>query len=127
LEVLTRILSDEGYAVVSADIDDLMSNEKGLDDFLEAHEPSVVLFDVGHFEGAVWRFYANTLRARRSARSRSFILMTTAKRELRALVGLNGAVILDKPFNMSELLSSTRVALTTSEAHLAPRAGRIAS
>ncbi|HEX7124346.1 MAG TPA: response regulator [Thermodesulfobacteriota bacterium] len=115
LELLRRMLEHEGLTTVTAHVDDVKRGRLDLIEFLEAHDPDVILYDIAPPYEDNWAFF-RLVRATDAARGRTFIITTTNKQALEQLVGPVGAhEIVGKPFDVDAVLESVRQALARRE------------
>ena len=91
VDAVKNRLLDEDYQVVTAHIRDLKSGREDFADFLRAHKPVVVIYDIAIPYDDNWTFF-NMLRRLPESAGRRFIVTTVNKRVLDRLVGGTSAI-----------------------------------
>ena len=91
VDAVKNRLLDEEYEVVTAHIRDLKSGRQDFADFLRAHQPVVVIYDIAIPYDDNWTFF-NMLRSLPGSAGQRFIVTTVNKRSLDRLVGGTSAV-----------------------------------
>jgi DNA-binding response OmpR family regulator len=111
VEALQLFLQHEGFLTVSAHVPDISRGRIDLVEFVERHQPDVIVYDVSPPYEESWNLL-RLLRDTEALRRRVFVLTTTNKRVLEDLVGPTEAYeIVGKPFDMAEVARAVRAAL----------------
>jgi CheY-like chemotaxis protein len=111
VEMLRACLQQNGFtAVVTGHVADIKRGTTDLLQFLEAHDPQVFLWDISLPYEENWRFLQMIMGHERM-RNRRFVLTTTNKRALEALVGPTATIeIVGKPYDLDEIVASVKKA-----------------
>lgn len=125
--LLALVLADEGFRTVSALVGDFERGRRDVGAFLSEFDPAVVVWDVSLPYEENWAFF-RSVRNGQAAQGRQFVLTSTNKRALEALVGATGAYqIVGKPFDLNTISAAVRSAARTARRHreaAAPKPGR---
>jgi CheY-like chemotaxis protein len=125
VEMLRIALENEGFVVVSAHVDEVRRGMINLADFIEEHDPRVIVFDLVPPYDRSWRFVEHLKSAPRM-KGRAFVLTSTNPKRAEELTG--GATdiheILGKPYDLDEVVRAVRRAAGL-EPTLPPGARRV--
>ena len=91
VRVLRDVLVDRGFQVVTGHIRDLKSGRQDFAEFLTAHNPGVVIYDIAVPYEDNWTFL-QTLRQLPEVQDRAFVITTVNKRVLDERIGDNDAI-----------------------------------
>src|SRR5437867_8980985 len=91
LEVLKLALEQEGYAVVTGHVSELKKGHVDVLDFVEEHQPDVIIYDVALPYEENWRFL-RLLQSSDALKLLKWVITTTHKPHLQELVGDCGEV-----------------------------------
>lgn len=109
LELFRTYLEQDGWSVVTAQVDAAKRGGFDLQGFVDAHNPAVIVFDVPPPYDVNWR-YLEALRTTGAFRGRPVVITTTNERRLREFVSTSEEVIevFGKPFDIGEVASAVR-------------------
>ena len=111
IDVLRDVCEDAGMDVVTGYIVDFRRGERDLGAFLTEHRPQVIIYDIALPYRENWQYFA-TVRALSGLPDGAFVLTTTNKTVLEALVGPTGSFeLVGKPFDIDQIVAATRHAL----------------
>ncbi len=114
-DVLSLILEAEGWRPVTANLAAFHHDVDAICAFLTQHQPQVVIFDIAPPYAENWQVFTRVRT--RSALSAAFILTTTNKRHLEALVGrISSIEIISKPFALERIVQAVHLAIETTTA-----------
>ena len=115
IDILKVALEDQGYAVSTGHVSDLKKGQVDVLQFVEEHDPDVVIYDVALPYEENWRFL-RLLQSSDALKKLQWIITTTHKRHLQELVGDCGEVyeIVGKPYDMQQILDAVKKALRKS-------------
>jgi CheY-like chemotaxis protein len=109
VEMLRIVLENAGFVVVSAHVDDVRRGATNLADFIEEHDPRVIIFDLMPPYDRSWRFVEH-LKASPRMKGRAFVLTSTNPKRAEELSG--GATdiheILGKPYDLDEVVRAVQ-------------------
>jgi CheY-like chemotaxis protein len=109
VEMLRMVLENAGFVVVSAHVDDVRRGATNLADFIDEHDPRVILFDLMPPYDRSWRFVEH-LKSAQWMKHRSFVLTSTNAKRAEELSG--GATdiheILGKPYDLDEVVRAVQ-------------------
>jgi CheY-like chemotaxis protein len=105
VELLRMVLEREGYVVVSAHLDAIRRGEQSLADFVEEHDPRLIIYDLTPPYDRSWRFLDH-LRAAPHIRGRTFVVTSTNAGRAKEIIGDAEDVheIVGKPYDIDELV-----------------------
>jgi CheY-like chemotaxis protein len=103
IDLLRTFLEGEGYETVTLHVEDVQAGNVDLIEFLTRHNPPVVLYDISMPYEQNWNFF-KLFRDTEVCRNRRFVITTTNKERLEALVGPTEAIeIVGKPFDLQQV------------------------
>jgi CheY-like chemotaxis protein len=110
LELVRESLQQAGFQAVVAYIDDLKRGRLDMIQFVEEHEPDVIVYDVAPPYDTNWTFL-RLMRNSKVMSGRAFVVTTTNKRALEDLIGPNDAVeLLCKPYDLQQIVDACAAA-----------------
>ncbi len=111
IELIRASLQQAGMQAVMAHIDDLKRGRVDMIQFVEEHEPDVIVYDVAPPYDTNWTFL-RLMRNSKVMHGRAFVVTTTNKRALEELIGPNDAVeLLCKPYDLQQIVDACNAAL----------------
>ena len=111
LDLVRESLQAAGYATVVAHLDDLKRGRLDMIQFVEEHQPDVIVYDVAPPYDTNWTFL-RLMRNSKVMAGRAFVVTTTNKRALEELIGPNDVVeLLCKPFDLQQIVEACNAAL----------------
>jgi DNA-binding response OmpR family regulator len=112
VEMLRLALENAGFVVVSGHIDELKRGEQLLTDFVEEHDPDVVIYDLVPPYERSWRFLEH-LRESPTLRNRPFVITSTNAARASQIIGTAQHVheIVGKPYDIDAIVKSTFAAV----------------
>ena len=106
VEMLRALLQGEGWEAVTAHVDDIKRGRVDFVQFLERHDPGVIIYDVPPPYEHNWAFL-RLLRTSRAMDDRVIIVTTTNKAALERFVGPTDALeIFTKPYDIDILIET---------------------
>ena len=116
VEMLRIVLENAGYVTVSIHVDAIRRGDQNLSDFVEEHDPRVIIYDIPPPYERNWRYFEH-VRESPMMRGRKFVVTTTNARQLHALVGDAMPVyeIVGKPYDIGEIAKAVTRALGMTE------------
>lgn len=126
VEMLRFAIEHAGMVVVSGHVDAIRRGEQRLSDFVEQHDPAVILYDIVPPYDRSWRFFEH-IRDTPSMRGRRFVITSTNAQRVREIVGGAEDVleIVGKPYDIDAIVKSVEAAARGHEAVLPPGAKRV--
>ena len=91
VNVVREALVERGFQVVTAHIRDIKSGRQDFSQFLEAHDPAVIVYDIAVPYEDNWTFF-QTLRQLPAAHDSAFVVTTVNKQILDQRIGSNDAI-----------------------------------
>ena len=124
VEMLRIVLEHAGFVVVSAHVDAVRRGEQSLADFVEEHDPELILYDLTPPYDRSWRFLEH-LRETPHLAGRKFIITSTNAARAADIIGNAAHVyeVIGKPYDIDEIVRAVRRA-TGRDADLPPGAKR---
>jgi DNA-binding NarL/FixJ family response regulator len=112
IDALREAFDHEGWPTATAFLADIQDGTLDLVAFLEAHEPRVIVYDLPRPFESHWNFF-RLLRQVDAVRKRTWILTTTDKRALDAVVGASNVIeiVFGEPYNIGEVVDAVHHAL----------------
>lgn len=112
VELLRMLLEQAGFVVVSAHLDQIRRGEQSLADFLEEHDPELLIYDLVPPYDRSWRFLEH-LREGSNMAGRKFIITSTNAARAREIIGSAEHVyeIVGKPYDIDEIVNAVRRAV----------------
>jgi DNA-binding response OmpR family regulator len=106
VEVLRTLLEREGWETVQAHVDDIKRGRTDFLQYLEVHDPQVIIWDVPPPYDHGWAFL-QLVRSSRAMDGRVVIVTTTNKQALERFVGPTDAIeIFTKPYDVEVLIDT---------------------
>jgi response regulator RpfG family c-di-GMP phosphodiesterase len=111
VEMLRIVIEQAGFAVVTGHIDEIKKAKIDLQNFVEQHDPKVIVYDVAPPYERTWTFLEH-LRSRPPLKGRQFVLTTTNIARVREAVGPaeNIYEIVGKPFDLDLIVRAVKEA-----------------
>lgn len=110
LELVRESLQQAGFQAVVAYIEDLKRGRLDMIQFVEEHNPDVIVYDVAPPYDTNWTFL-RLMRNSKVMSGRAFVVTTTNKRALEDLIGPNDAVeLLCKPYDLQQIVDACAAA-----------------
>jgi DNA-binding NtrC family response regulator len=112
IELLQDVVEEEGLTTATAYIVDFRRGQRDLTQFFQDHRPRAVLYDIAIPYVENWRFFQEQVLAPGFLPERCFIITTTNKTVLEALVGPTHAIeLIGRPFDLDTIVQAVRRAL----------------
>jgi len=121
VEMLRFALERAGLIVVSGHVDAIRRGQQRLSDFVEEHNPAVILYDVVPPYDRSWRFLEH-LRNTPSLRGRRFVITSTNPQRVREVAGEAEHVleIVGKPYDLDAIVRTVDGAVRGEDTRLPP-------
>jgi CheY-like chemotaxis protein len=112
VEMLRLWLEQAGFVVVSGHIDEVKRGEQRLSDFVEEHEPDVIVYDLVPPYDRSWRFLEH-LREAPSLRNRPFVITSTNAARAAEVVRDAAHVheVIGKPYDLDDIVRAAQEAV----------------
>lgn len=125
VEMLRFALEHAGLIVVSGHVDAIRRGQQRLSDFVEEHNPSVILYDVVPPYDRSWRFLEH-LRQTPSLRGRRFVITSTNPQRVREVAGEEHVLeIVGKPHDLEAIVTTVESATRGQDTPLPPGATQV--
>jgi CheY-like chemotaxis protein len=108
VELLRLMLEQAGLVVVSAHVDAVKRGDVSLVDFVNEHQPDVVIYDVVPPYDRSWRFLEHLRQT--TLRHRRFVITSTNPKRAAELAGTSEDIyeIVGKPYDIDRIVEATR-------------------
>jgi CheY-like chemotaxis protein len=112
IEILKVALEQQGYAVAAGHVSDLKKGQVDVLDFVEEHQPDVIVYDVAIPYEENWRFL-RLLQSSDVLKDAKWVITTTHRKRLEELVGECGEVyeVVGKPYDLVQIAQAVQKAL----------------
>lgn len=126
VEMLRFALEQAGLIVVSGHVDAIRRGEQRLSDFIEEHNPSVILYDVVPPYDRSWHFLEH-LRETPSMNGRRFVITSTNAQRVREVAGEAEQVleIVGKPYDLDAIVRTVESVTRGQDTRLPPGATQV--
>jgi DNA-binding NarL/FixJ family response regulator len=126
VEMLRFALEQAGLIVVSGHIDAIRRGEQRLSDFVEEHDPAVILYDLVPPYDRSWHFLQH-LRQTPSMQGRRFVVTSTNAQRVKEIVGGAEHVleIVGKPYDIDAIVKAVQAAAQGRDDRLPPGARQV--
>jgi DNA-binding response OmpR family regulator len=107
VEMLRLAIEQRGFVVVSGHVDAIRRGEQRLSDFVEEHDPSVIVYDLVPPYDRSWLFLEH-LREGASMRDRRFVITSTNAARAKEIIGAVDHVyeVIGKPYDIDEVVTA---------------------
>jgi len=121
VEMLRFAIERRGMVVVSGHVAAIRRGEQRLSDFVEEHQPAVILYDLVPPYDRSWLFLEH-LREAPSLKGRRFVITSTNAKRAKEIIGTAEHVyeVIGKPFDIDDLVDAVERA-ATADTGAAPR------
>jgi len=112
IEILKIALEEQGYAVSTGHVADVKKGQLDVLDFVEEHQPDVIIYDVAIPYEENWRFL-RLLQSSEALKDVKWVITTTHHKRLEELVGECGEVyeVVGKPYDLIQITNAVKDAL----------------
>jgi DNA-binding NarL/FixJ family response regulator len=126
VEMLRFAIERAGMVVVSGHIDAVRRGEQRLSDFVDEHDPSVILYDLVPPYDRSWRFLEH-IRDTPSMKGRRFVITSTNAERANEIIGRAERVleIVGKPYDIDAVVKAVEAAAPGAAGALPPGARRV--
>jgi DNA-binding NarL/FixJ family response regulator len=126
VEMLRYALENAGMVVVSGHVDAIRRGHQRLSDFVQEHEPSVILYDLVPPYDRSWHFLEH-LRDAPSMKGRRFVITSTNARRATEIIGGAEHVleIVGKPYDLEAIIKAVQAADGRRDGQLPPGAQNV--
>jgi DNA-binding response OmpR family regulator len=126
VEMLRYALEGAGMVVVSGHVDAIRRGQQRLSDFVQEHDPSVILYDLVPPYDRSWHFLEH-LRDAPSMKGRRFVITSTNAQRVTEIVGGAEHVleIVGKPFDIDAIVRGVQAAARGRDDQLPPGARKV--
>jgi DNA-binding NtrC family response regulator len=112
VDMLRELLEIQGYQAIGGHLDDLKKGATDLLEFMDKHNPQVLIIDIAPPYDKNWAFF-RMLNDTVALRERQVVLTTTNKARLDEIVGEDsGALeIVGKPYDLNAIVQAVKRAM----------------
>jgi CheY-like chemotaxis protein len=112
IEILKIALEEQGYSVSTGHVADVKKGQLDVIDFVEEHQPDVIIYDVAIPYEENWRFL-RLLQSSDALKDAKWVITTTHRKRLEELVGECGEVyeVVGKPYDLIQITNAVKSAL----------------
>ena len=112
IEILKIALEEQGYAVSTGHVADVKKGQLDVIDFVDEHQPDVIIYDVAIPYEENWRFL-RLLQSSEALKDVQWVITTTHRQRLEELVGECGEVyeVVGKPYDLVQITNAVKNAL----------------
>lgn len=110
-DLLRRTLEPAGFVVVTALTFDIRDGAVDLQQFIEQHDPRVIVYDIAPPYDANWRLFEH-LRSRPWMRHRQYVITSVNAREVEKVASTPSQIyeVVGKPFDLDIIVNAVREA-----------------
>jgi DNA-binding NarL/FixJ family response regulator len=126
VEMLRIALEQAGFVVVSGHLDKIRRGEQRLADFVDEHNPAVIIYDLVPPYDRSWQFLEH-LRESPSLRGRRFVVTSTNVQRTKEAIGDAEYVyeIVGKPYDINQIVRAVQGASEGQDRRLPPDARNV--
>jgi DNA-binding NarL/FixJ family response regulator len=111
VEIIRSVLEQAGFITVSGHIDEVRRGELDLVNFVEQHDPSVIVYDLVPPYDRSWK-YLDMLKDSKTLRGRPFVLTSVNAARASEVVGRSDMVyeVVGKPVDLDKIVQAVKEA-----------------